>query len=145
MVASFLIFITSYCITLFGFFLGRATTSEHKEIKEKALFFAKAFMFIVYSSILFLSYGTGYFFLSVLAICLFFIEEFKLPQLKEFNYLFTFSLSYFIFLKSQYLELFPLVLFAMILEHSFKKFVLKEILYSLVLLVLLFTTGTYFM
>lgn len=134
-------YLVSYLITLLGFSLGKATKSEHKEIKTNALFFAKAFVFTIYGALLTLTFGDKEFFLIIVAISLYFLGEFKFKQLKELNYLIAFALSFFILKSYNYFEFFPLILFAIIIEHSFKKFSIKEIIYSIIILLLFYTIG----
>ena len=137
------IFIISYIITLIGYLLGKATTYEHKEIKEHALFFAKAFIAINYAALLYLSFISPIFFVVLGAGILHIIGENKFELLKDLNYLIVFALSFFIFKANDVFLMFSFVLFALIIENSLKKFNLKEIIASTLILILFYLIGIY--
>lgn len=143
---NFFIFYTiSYFLTYLGFLLGKATTEEHKEIKNIVFIYIDILLIIFY---LFMFYLIGFNLNLIIFIISFilFLLSFKFKILRTLNdvFLFTITFCYFYLNKIDYLFLVLLPMFFLVLQNSFKKFDVKEVIYEVLILILVFMSYTIF-
>lgn len=130
---SFIFYFLFFVFGYLGFFLGKVTKSEHKEINRFVLFISKVFVFLFYGVLFFLFYDS---FWVVIVLSLFFVFlsriffDVKFRYHNVFLYCFGFVLLMRFF--NDFLYFVLLVVFAIIFENSFKKFDLRREVLSLV-------------
>lgn len=136
----FILYFSSFIISLSGFLLGKSTLEEHKEIKKIVFIFNDILRIIVLIILIYFTYNTKYIYI-ISILVLIYIFSLKLKILRELIdiILLGFSLSFFYKigdLTNIYYSLIPL--FIIIIDNSFKKFNLKEFIYSFIIYLIIF-------
>lgn len=128
-----------YILTLIGFFLGKITIEEHKEIKK----FIKISLIILTNIFYGLSFAilknNNTYILILVLLYIFYIMSLKKEILKEFHNILLLGISFcIIVLKTNYSYILILLVFSLTLENSFKKINLKQVLYEIVILSIIY-------
>ncbi len=129
----------SYVLSWSGFLLGKSTIEEQNEVKKFARGFAFILILLFYVFLLYGFYGFSEFYLFVLMCFVFVFGWFEFNLIEHFHNVVLLALS-FVFLNDFGLSLYPILglVFSMTLINSFKKFNLKEEVYSLILLCIVY-------
>lgn len=144
MITTIALYFISYLLTLNGFILGSITHYELKEIKQKALIISKVFFILPFILALYYTFDSYLLLLTIFSIILFIVCEYKLKSLQTSIYNIIFAVTFFIFLQIDKFEYFPLLVFALIINNSFKSFSYKEQIIQLLIIIVLFGIITIF-
>lgn len=139
MVNLFISYFISYILTLSGYLLGKSTTEEHKEIKKFILIARDSLILIFYILLLLIFHDSLWSIYFIILFIFFFVGKNYKDEIKEFHEIISFS-SFILLenIKSEYSYIIIILIWALILEKSLEKFVLKKEIYSLVVLAIVY-------
>ncbi len=139
---SFFIYFFSFVLTYVGFLLGKSTKEEHEEIQKTALLYSQLLK-IVYFIMLFLLFYKNLLLEFVLITIFGFEIMSEYAKNKDFTrfvdiLLFSVSLILFLNYRMEFIAMFIILIFIMIIKNSFHNFVLKEEIYSIIIYLLFY-------
>lgn len=128
----------SYFLLYFGFLLGKSTQEEHNEIKRYVLVVSNFLKFIFYGVLFYFSIGFNILYLFLLLFVLYVLSlAVKNDDAMKFHDIFLFGIS-FLFLEGNVLFFLIFLIAALVFENSFRKFEIKEEIYSIVLYLIIY-------